>query len=190
MFVSILLCIVLEFGLHRTISEASECTDRGRYPSNEGSDCQGYTMCLIGGTTNFTQYNIKCPTGFIYSHLEQQCTNVTSYHCLPTYNCTNPGNLVNPDSENCTSYIACIEGISELVTARLIQCPLNTTFNPATGDCVNDYKCNSKGVDFATIPNLEVDSYQYNGNFSFNGVEFQMKSTYFLYIMIILFAFQ
>lgn len=177
---------------YRSVTKASQCTDRGRYPSNEGNDCRGYIMCLIGGTTNFTQYKLTCPKGFIYSHLEQQCTNVTSYHCIPTYDCTSPGNFPNVDIKNCTSYIACVEGIDEMVTARLVQCPSNTVFNPGLETCINEteYKCNDKRVNIATVLELDNDLFEYYGNISFNSAEVQIKHTFLFCVMTILFAFQ
>lgn len=94
-------------------------------------------MCLLGGITNFTQYKLNCPQGSIYSHLEQQCTNATNYKCYPSFNCTVVGNFINPESENCSTYISCIQGMNDLATARLIQCPVDTIFNGTSGECVD-----------------------------------------------------
>lgn len=125
------------------MSQALECTTRGRFPNDETDDCRGYTMCLMGGLTNFTQYKLLCPMGSVYSHLEQQCTNATNYKCYPTYNCTSTGNFAYLEKDDCSSYVACIQGLGNLGTARLIQCPQSMLFNPEVGVCVNstEYAC-------------------------------------------------
>ena len=119
------------------MSKASECTARGRFPNDETAECRGYTMCLLGGLTNFTQYKLNCPMGSVYSHIEEQCTNATNYKCYPDFNCTGVGNFAVPESTDCTSYVACIEGLSNVGTARLVGCPSNTLFNATAGVCIN-----------------------------------------------------
>lgn len=108
-------------------------------------------MCLMGGLTNFTQYKLLCPLGSVYSHLEQQCTNATTYKCIPTYNCANTGNFANLEKTDCSSYVACIQGLGNLGTARLIECPQNMLFNPESGICVNS-------TEFACIHDVNVNS--------------------------------
>ncbi|KAJ8727116.1 hypothetical protein PYW08_015513 [Mythimna loreyi] len=132
-------CVVILFiGLCHGVSEAIECTERGRFPNDESADCRGYTMCLLGGLTNFTQYKLMCPMGSVYSHLEKQCTNATNYKCYPNFNCTSVGNFEDPESTDCSSYVACIEGLGTIGTPRVVGCPSNTLFNPTVGVCVND----------------------------------------------------
>lgn len=94
-------------------------------------------MCLLGGLTNFTQYKLKCPMGSVYSHIEEQCTNATNYKCYPDFNCTGVGNFAVPETTDCSSYVACIEGLSNVGTARFVGCPENTLFNSTAGACVN-----------------------------------------------------
>ncbi|XP_028038056.1 uncharacterized protein LOC114248842 [Bombyx mandarina] len=161
----LLKCVVL-MGLCESVSQTSLCTARGRYPNNDVEDCRGYTMCLMGGANNFTQYRLTCPIGFVYSHKEQQCTNITSYSCHESYNCTSRGYFA---SESCTSYIACVEAINGLATARLVKCPMNTVFNPEDGLCVhvNSYKCNIKSSDQTDLYTEEV--FKDSRNFTFNG---------------------
>lgn len=134
-----LICSLLQ-GLCHGVSKATECTARGRFPNNEADDCRGYTMCLLGGASGFTQYNLTCPLSFVYSHLEQKCTNATNYECLPSFRCNTTGKLI---SNNCSSYIACTEGINEIVTARKVECPTGEVFNPLEAACVNNttYEC-------------------------------------------------
>lgn len=100
-------------------------------------------MCLLGGLTNFTQYKLMCPMGSVYSHLDKQCTNATNYKCFPNFNCTGVGNFVVPDSTDCSSYVACIEGLGSVGTARVVRCPPNKLFDSTAGVCVNntDFTC-------------------------------------------------
>lgn len=100
-------------------------------------------MCLpMGGT--FMQYKLTCPLGSVYSHLEQQCTTATTYQCLPSYICNHTGNFKDSMNDNCTSFITCVQGLSDFVTARKSECPASQVFNPGEGNCVNDteYICN------------------------------------------------
>ncbi|CAH0721552.1 unnamed protein product, partial [Brenthis ino] len=118
---------------------------RGRFPNNTHSDCRGYTMCLGGGgATGFTNYNLLCPDQFIYSHLESQCTNVTSYQCLHEHDCTQDGDYPNPASKDCKSYIACVKDLNNIISARLISCAPDTIFSDTEKGCINEtlFKCN------------------------------------------------
>lgn len=135
------------------MSKATECTTRGRFPNDESADCRGYTMCLLGGLTNFTQYKLMCPMGSVYSHLEGQCTNALNYKCFPNFNCTSVGNFAVPDSSDCSSYVACIESLSSVGTARVVGCPRNTLFNSTAGLCVNDtvFSCTTPKLNHGVI---------------------------------------
>ncbi|CAH2062950.1 unnamed protein product, partial [Iphiclides podalirius] len=64
--------VIFLYVLFPTTSTA-QCTERGRFP-NQLEECRGYTMC-ISGATGFMEYNLTCPDTFIYSHIEQLCTN-------------------------------------------------------------------------------------------------------------------
>lgn len=128
------------------MSQTTSCRERGKFPSDENHDCKGYVICLIGGINNFTQYQLSCPQGSIYSHLEQQCTNATNYKCYPNFNCTSVNNFTTPGNADCgsKSFISCIMGINEMATARLLECPLNTTFDSNLKMCIDERqsKCN------------------------------------------------
>ncbi|XP_041973357.1 protein PTCD3 homolog, mitochondrial-like [Aricia agestis] len=75
-------------------------------------------MCLKGATS-ITHYNLVCPENTIYSHIDNQCTNVTSYQCYTNYTCSGVGNIVNDLDENCFTYISCVQDLSKIVSARL-----------------------------------------------------------------------
>ncbi|XP_073966453.1 uncharacterized protein [Choristoneura fumiferana] len=128
---------VFLIGFWRGVSEASVCTARGRFPNDNVADCKGYTMCLSGAPGVYTQYDLSCPDTFIYSHIDNQCTNITSYQCYPQYNCSSLGDFRNENDLNCTTYIACIHGLNEIATARLVECPEGTLFSSLNGTCVN-----------------------------------------------------
>lgn len=98
-------------------------------------------MCLLGGLTNFTQYKLMCPMGSVYSHLEAQCTNATNYKCYPTYNCSGIGNFANPETSDCASFVACIEGLGGIGTARLVECPPNMLFNSTVCVPSTEFNC-------------------------------------------------
>nr|XP_026491542.1 uncharacterized protein LOC113397430 [Vanessa tameamea] len=133
MFIRILILLVM---LYYDTCSATECTTRGRFPDNSNSDCRGFTMCLSTGA-NSMKYNVLCPEHSIYSHLESQCTNVTSYQCLPYHNCTLIGDYANPSSEDCSSYISCVKDLNNITTARLIRCPNDQIFSATENVCVN-----------------------------------------------------
>lgn len=83
------------------------------------------------------QYKLTCPLGSVYSHSEQQCTTATTYMCLSNYTCNFIGNYENPEAEDCSSYVACVMGLVDLVTARRVTCPVSQVFSPTVG-CVNE----------------------------------------------------
>ncbi|KAJ8725151.1 hypothetical protein PYW07_016109 [Mythimna separata] len=130
-------CVVILFiGLCHGVSKAIECTERGRFPNDESADCRGYTMCLLGGLTNFTQYKLMCPMGSVYSHLEKQCTNASNYKCLPNFNCTSVGNFEDPESSDCSSYVACIDGMGSIGTPRVLHNEILTIDHDVTLNCM------------------------------------------------------
>ncbi|XP_039746434.1 uncharacterized protein LOC120624135 [Pararge aegeria] len=159
--------LILFFNVYEGISVETVCQNRGRFPNNEDLDCRGYTMCLMGAG-GYAKFDLLCPENSVYSHQENQCTNVTTYQCLPEYNCTQEGNFVYQSSENCTSYVTCVKDLRDIITARLISCEFNEVFSPSQMMCVNEtlYKCNFKTeppkvleVSIDQLPNL-------SGNFS------------------------
>lgn len=137
---------------------ARQCTGPGKFPNDQLGSCQGFTMCLIAGAGNFAQLNLTCPPGFIYNHVHSQCTNVTGYQCEPDYNCTNIGNFPNPFSDDCFSYIACVEGVNDMITARSIECQEGQIFVPLNGSCIfhNDtlFRCHTE--EFSS-ENIEIE---------------------------------
>lgn len=158
-----------------------ECTTRGRFPNNMNTDCRGYTMC-ISGATSLTKYDLLCPEKTVYSHIENQCTNVTSYQCLPNHNCTLEGDYIDPSSEHCKSYIACVKDLNNITTARLIHCPPETIFSSQESICVNEtlFKC-----EFATeSPNVLQESDDQSTGISNNAICLY-KSAYTQYGMFI-----
>ncbi|KOB57813.1 Uncharacterized protein OBRU01_25633, partial [Operophtera brumata] len=146
---------ILVVGLCHDASKATECNSRGRFPNNDEADCRGYTMCLpMGGT--FMQYKLTCPLGSVYSHVEQQCTTSTSYRCLPSYVCNNTGSFQDSMNENCTSFISCVQGLSDFVTARKSECPASQVFSPGEGICVNETEYICKPAIETTTVTFEV----------------------------------
>ncbi|CAG9792119.1 unnamed protein product [Diatraea saccharalis] len=131
-------------GLYQN-TRAKQCTSPGKYSHDETGNCRGYALCLMAGLNSFTQYNIICPQGFIYNHIHQQCTNETSYQCVHNYNCSKSGLFPSSTNENCTSYIACVEGLDDTITARSIDCPSGYIFDSIVSFCVKlnetSYKC-------------------------------------------------
>ncbi|CAK1578570.1 unnamed protein product [Parnassius mnemosyne] len=123
-------------------------------------------MC-ISGAAGYMEYNLTCPETFIFSHIENLCTNVTSYKCFPDYNCTAVGNFEADSTENCRAFISCVEGISGLVAPRLIECPQGTVFNLTENSCVNEtlHKCN-KSPKVLTVLINHVP--KFSGNFTVN----------------------
>lgn len=145
------------------------CQTRGRFPNNENPECRGYTMCLIGAN-GYAKFDLFCPENSIYSHIDNQCTNISSYQCLPDYNCTREGNFVDPSSENCTSYVSCVKDLRNIITARLIFCQPDEVFSPTDAVCVNDtlYQC-KLNTESPNILQVSVDQLpSLSGNFSFN----------------------
>ncbi|XP_063530831.1 uncharacterized protein LOC134741868 [Cydia strobilella] len=138
---------VFIIGLLSDVSEAISCSARGRFPNENVPNCQGYTMCLEGAPDVYTQIDLSCPDNFVYSHVDNQCTNVTSYQCYPEYNCISVGNFKGSKDMNCTMYVACVQGLNQLATARLIQCPADTLYSPVEGVCVNStmFTCDNDG---------------------------------------------
>ncbi|XP_047989734.1 uncharacterized protein LOC125229017 [Leguminivora glycinivorella] len=128
---------VFILGLLCDVSEGT-CSARGRFPNENVPNCQGYTMCLQGAPGVYTQLDLNCPDNFVYSHIDNQCTNVTSYQCYPEYKCVSVGNFEGSKDKKCTMYVACVQGLNQLTTARLIQCPENTLFSPEQGACVSN----------------------------------------------------
>lgn len=129
-------------------------------------------MCLPGATAaaSFTKYDLLCPEQTVYSHLENQCTNVTNYQCLPGHNCTQEGDYPDLSSPGCKSYIACIKDLNSVYAARLVDCPPHTVFSTLNKTCVNEtlYKCNGvteKPIVFHVIIN---NASSVSGNFSSN----------------------
>lgn len=118
------------------------CTAPGRFPNNTRDDCRGYVMCLKGATS-ITHYNLVCPEQSVYSHIDSQCTNVTSYECFSNHTCRQEGNYINYLSNNCDSYIACIQDLNMIISARIVKCPEDMIFSASEGVCVNSttHKC-------------------------------------------------
>ncbi|KAG7305493.1 hypothetical protein JYU34_009562 [Plutella xylostella] len=127
--------------LCHSVSVAGQCTSYGRFPNDAVPDCRGYVMCIDRGGGSFTQYNLTCPTSFIFSPVEHVCTNVTTYACLNRpiqYHCNATGMFPNPLTKDCLSYIACLESLNSTIVPRLYSCPPATLFNAATGVCVSE----------------------------------------------------
>ncbi|CAG4941279.1 unnamed protein product [Colias eurytheme] len=159
--------LLLLLGINN-VSDA--CTQTGRFPNNLEPECRGFVMCLKGAA-GFMQYNLICPEHSIFSHLDNQCTNVTEYKCWPNYNCTKEEDIIEPLNENCTSYISCVKDFNNIFTARLIDCPLNTVFNGSM--CVEKdvYQCRKKTETTTTPKNtLQVTIDNFSGNFTLNSV--------------------
>ncbi|XP_038213522.1 uncharacterized protein LOC119833543 [Zerene cesonia] len=142
------------------------CTQTGRFPNNSEPECRGFVMCLKGAA-GFMQYNLVCPEHAIYSHIDNQCTNVTEYKCWPNYKCTKEENIVEPSNENCTSFISCVKDFNNTLLARLIECPVNMVFNGST--CVEKdvYQCPKKTETTNTV-HVTIDNF--SGNFTLNSV--------------------
>lgn len=117
----------------------------------------------------FYQYDLACPPGFIYNHFDSQCANATGYQCLPTYNCTTLGNIENPAKNDCMSYITCIDGLSGIVTARVVDCPNGTVFSPVEKNCVNEtrFKCPPE-VEYPQVLEVAIENAMSSGNVTVN----------------------
>lgn len=113
-------------------------------------------MCLPTADA-FMQYKLTCPLGSVYSHAEQQCTTAPTYKCLSNYTCKAIGNYEDVDSENCTSYVACVMGLIDIVAARRMECPVSLVFSPGVG-CVNEteYVCNAQTTVVTEVANNAV----------------------------------
>lgn len=120
--------------------------------------CRGFTTCTPIGTGIFYSYNLLCPASFIFNHFDKQCSNATGYKCFPDYNCTTVGNFDYQDNENCTSYIACVKGLSNFVTPRLITCSQGKIFSPDVRNCVPnmEYDCPRNIISTATDMGTEM----------------------------------
>lgn len=164
----ILVKIILQ-GLCRGVSKAADCKRAGKFPNDDLSNCRGFTTCTPIGTGIFYSYNLQCPANFTFNHIDKQCSNATGYRCFSDYNCTIGGNFDYSNNENCTSYVACVKGLSSIVTARLIDCPLGQLFSPAVGQCVayEEYICLRNIISTTTTvdPGTEM-FFIYNNNVS------------------------
>jgi hypothetical protein len=116
---------------------AKQCTSPGNFLNDLNGTCESYTLCLTAGVDRYIQLNLTCPDGFLFNHFDKRCTNNTSYQCVPDFNCTEIGNFSNPFDINCTTYIDCVAGLSDIITARSIACQMNQIFDPKQGLCVN-----------------------------------------------------
>lgn len=157
-------------GLCRGVSKAADCDRTGKYPNDELPNCRGFTTCTPIGMSNFYKYNLPCPETFIFNHFDNQCSNATGYRCFTDYNCTTIGNFEYLGSENCTSYLACVQGLTNVVTARLIDCTLDKVFNPDVGYCVAraEYTC-PHGIISTTTSTVDIGTemfFIYNNNIS------------------------
>lgn len=142
-------------------------------------------MC-ISGATGFTEYNLTCPDTFVYSHIENLCTNVTSYKCLPNYNCTAVGNFEADSNEHCTAFIACIEGIRGIAAARWVKCPTGTLFSLSKKSCVNSTLFQCPKVNVSHTLTVEVDSFQLTGNVPLGGANTLTSNHMFLVSLVLL----
>ncbi|XP_063823238.1 uncharacterized protein LOC135073127 [Ostrinia nubilalis] len=163
--------LIIIIGFYQGASIARQCTAPGKYPNDHVGSCEGFTMCLIAGPGHFAQMNLTCPPGFIYNHVHSQCTNVTSYQCAPEYNCTDIGNFPNPYSDDCFSYIACVEGVNDFITARSIECLEGEIFDAVNGSCVmrNEtlFRCHpeehsSENIEFKVAESVDNSSFRFN----------------------------
>lgn len=140
-------------------------------------------MCL----SSTTSYDLLCPENSTYSHLDKQCTNVTTYRCLLDYNCTKEGNYALTDG-NCTSYIACVNDLNNITNARLVVCPANKVFSEKNSSCVNEtlLLCDpiTEAPKIFQIDKIEIKT----GNFSFHNGGHMHKTTLIKLIYIYVFA--
>lgn len=158
-------------GLYHSVSLASQCTSSGRFPNDAVPGCRAYTMCIDGGNGNFIDYNLTCPPSFIFSPLENVCTNVTNYQCLDMllpFNCTGIGNFENLHTHDCKSYIACVQGLNDTVSPRLIECSNDKLFDPVQRFCVSkmEFQCKIE----VSMPTAKPDVQVGNGIPHVNGV--------------------
>ncbi|RVE48939.1 hypothetical protein evm_006401 [Chilo suppressalis] len=126
---------LLLIGVYKN-TNAKQCSLPGKFPQDQVGDCSGYALCLIAGVGIYAQYNLTCPSGFIFNHELSLCTNETSYRCEPDFYCNETGRFPSPFSENRTAYIACVEGMNDIMTARSIECPSDYIFNPIVSTCI------------------------------------------------------
>lgn len=101
-------------------------------------------MCINGGGGTFYQYNLTCPQSYLFSPLDNLCT--TTFTCLnitTPFTCQSLGAFENPVSKDCSTFIACIEGLQNMTTPRLVECGDGTVFSPLARACVNEteYVC-------------------------------------------------
>lgn len=130
-------------GFCRGVSNTEICKSVGKFPNDQLQDCRGFTACNENTKGGFYNYDLGCPANYVFNHFDHQCRNSSVYQCFPEYNCTSIGNFDYPSNKECTSYIACVTGLTTIVTARLIDCAPDTIFNPNVGKCVDpsEYNC-------------------------------------------------
>lgn len=122
-------------------------------PDKSSSDCSQFLYCQTSQTYNngeYMQYSqvtaTKCSEGTTYNMRRSSCSSESK---CTHYECTTQGQFVDPNGNDCSTFIRCYKYTNRENPATtmwvpdLQTCPANTKFNPFLQKCDSFYKCNN-----------------------------------------------
>lgn len=136
-------------------SNTNPCEGNKYYgvPDPLSSDCSKYIQCGQSyaynsqGGQSFeysTAISVQCDSGSAFRP-DGGC--VSGYKCA-NYPCTSEGVFPNPNSVDCTTFVECWKhdmwlnsGMVTTLHSNVIQCPINSRFNPHLKKCDSIYVC-------------------------------------------------
>ncbi|XP_026747350.1 uncharacterized protein LOC113508481 [Trichoplusia ni] len=123
-------------------------TGAGRHPDLADTTCKNYTLCIyVKASNTYLSYNTICPSITVFDPRISRCTSPENFECKVTPEikspCTTEGFIPDPNTNNCSSYIECIE-INGNFSEWKYDCPKKTYYNPKTTFCEPDYSCTEK----------------------------------------------
>ncbi|XP_005181198.1 uncharacterized protein LOC101890421 [Musca domestica] len=93
--------------------------------------CDTYVECMDDRNKPHT-----CPEGLHFDLESLTCTDPNTAKCLTIKPCRHKHMVNVADPFSCSSYLYCYNGI-----ASRVQCPTGQNFNPDTGLCTTNYRC-------------------------------------------------
>ncbi|KAJ8725147.1 hypothetical protein PYW07_016105 [Mythimna separata] len=134
------------------------CTSQGFFVDSESKNCTSYVECIQNEDGNYTQTVYTCPDNSLFNPNTTICD--FDYECPTppkpppkphstnsTSICTSQGFFVDSGSNNCTTYVECIQNENGNYTETIYNCPENTRYNPDKSFCDSDYQCPTNSSD-------------------------------------------
>ncbi|XP_058464739.1 uncharacterized protein LOC131438625 [Malaya genurostris] len=157
-----------------------ECTENGRFPNKNSTDCSSYFLCATSSDGSFHPVLVRCPENTLFSWESRNCVMNTSYICPnhshttktpettaakhpntststtmtspTTSSCSTTGRYPNSDGTGCRSYKYCLQGANGELLEIVWTCPAETLFNPAESRCVTNYTCSQSETTTPLVP--------------------------------------